>query len=455
MTIIFIFTFKIRWGELPLKKDRIELENILKFVIDKNTKNRKFINQIIDEEENLEISTAFEEVINGAKTLSSLSIPMLCLLTCAAYDATESEDIIPTEYFTQSEINQYKSMAYDDVNNESNGLKLPIVFDNVIALDPENYVMVIDTQFLVKMLHNNLIHYDYISQRSAIYLKGKDGDAIPVQDLNMKSVVEISDNMLNGTYLPDTLSLNVYSDDVEPLTYDPKKKKLEIHDGAYITILDGFHRLRGAERALYTNPDLPQKLFLTIRSYDEETSKRYFGQINTVNVVAPERLRELKSERNSDLVVKELQRKSELKEKIASAPAISKVAKHLTTFDLLSYTIDKVFNPKTRLEAKEIAIYLGDFFDYLIGNYYEEFVLKVNNYRKTYSHPLMFAGYITIAKIMQEKDMNFKKVTQVINKINFDDEELQSILTNSRGINNNRNRNKMIDYFKARGELFV
>lgn len=439
-----------------LKKERIELESVLEYVLFKHANKVKTVNRINEILDNEILSEAFEQILNGAKSLSSLSIPMLCVITCAVYEETEAADIKPTDFFMKSEIDQYKSMDFvANAKESTNDLKLPIIFDEVIMLDPENYVTVVDTNFLVKMLHNNLIHYDYKSQRSAIYIKGKDGDAIPVQELNMQSVTDISDHMLNGTYLPDTLSLNVYSDEVEPIIYNAKKKQLEISEGAYITILDGFHRLRGGERAVYLNPDLPQKLFLTIRSYDEETSKRYFGQINTVNVVAPERLRELKSERTSDLVVRDLQRNSELKEKIASAPSIYEVAGQLTTFDVLSYAIDKVYSPKTRIEAKETSSYLTDFFDYLIGSYYKEFVSNVNEFRKNYSHPLMFVGYIEISKQMLNKTIKPNKIQDIIKKIDFEDGELKLILNNPRGINNNRNRNKMIEYFKVWGENFV
>lgn len=455
MIIIFNFNFEISEVKNTLKKERIELEGVLEYVLFKHIHDRKTVKKINEILDDPKIVDAFDQLFAGKRTLSSLSIPMLCVITCAVYEATEAADIKPTDFFMKSEIDQYKSMDFANAKESTNDVKLPIIFDEVIMLDPENYVTVVDTNFLVKMLHNNLIHYDYKSQRSAIYIKGKDGDAIPVQELNMQSVTDISDHMLNGTYLPDTLSLNVYSDEIEPIIYNSKKKQLEISEGAYITILDGFHRLRGGERAVYLNPDLPQKLFLTIRSYDEETSKRYFGQINTVNVVAPERLRELKSERTSDLVVRDLQRNSELKEKIASAPSIYEVAGQLTTFDVLSYAIDKVYSPKTRIEAKETSSYLTDFFDYLIGSYYKEFVSNVNDFRKNYSHPLMFVGYIEISKQMLNKNIKPNKIQDIIKKIDFEDGELKLILNNPRGINNNRNRNKMIEYFKVWGENFV
>lgn len=440
---------------MSLKKERIELENYLKFVIDKYGIQRKVIKEIKGFLGNDKARDTLDNIIIGKNTLSSLSIPMLCVITCAVYEVTEYEDIDPREFFTNAEIKEYNNVDFENYSEENKHLTLPIILDNVTMVDEENYFMPTTAKFLVEWMQNNLLQYDYNSQRSAIYLTGKNGDAIAVQDLNMQSVVDIADNMKNGTYLPDTLSINVYSDDVEPLTYDPKKRKMEIHEGASITILDGFHRLRGSERALYDIPDLNQPLFLTIRSYDEETAKRYFGQINTVNVVAPERLRELKSERYSDLAVKDLQRKSELKEKIASAPSISKVAKQLTTFDLLSYAIDRTFNPKSRLEAKEVAAYLGDVFDYLIGSYYDEFVEKMNKHRNSYSHPLMFVGYITIGKIMYDKNIKPNKIKDIVSKIDFEDEDLQSILKNPRGINNKRNRNKILDYFRVRGDLIV
>ena len=135
----------------------------------------------------------------------------------------------------------------------------------------------------------------------------------------------------------------------------------------------GFIVFKSAVRAISVNPNLELELILSIRSYDTDTAKKYFGQINTVNVVKPERIRELKSEKHSDIVVRDLQLKSDLKGKIASSSRISEIAGQLTTFDILSYAIDETFAPTTKLEAKEVSEYLVDFFNYLVGSFVEEF----------------------------------------------------------------------------------
>ncbi|MBX4152245.1 DNA sulfur modification protein DndB, partial [Paenibacillus lautus] len=298
------------------------------------------------------------------------------------------------------------------------------------------------------MFHSQLITYDYETQRSAKYKRSKDG-VVPVPDVNRKSVEDISSHMLNETYLADMITLNVYSEEVEPLTYDSKHRTLIINEGATISILDGFHRLQAGVKAISVNPNLELEMILSIRSYDTDTAKKYFGQINTVNVVKPERIRELKSEKHSDIVVRDLQLKSDLKGKIASSSRVSEIAGQLTTFDILSYAIDEVFNPTTKLEAIDVSEYLVDFFNYLVGSFVDEFLDNPNDHRQTYiNHPLMFVGYVQIAKKFKEENRTLKELKKYVDSINFKDPKLIEILEDRKGINNKRNRNKLLDYFK-------
>ncbi|WP_211750459.1 DNA sulfur modification protein DndB, partial [Paenibacillus sp. Marseille-Q4541] len=331
-------------------------------------------------------------------------------------------------------------------NKKNKNLELPLVINNVTMLDDENYITDIDMTFLVKMLQSQLILYDYESQRSAVYVRTKD-KVVPTPDINIESVNTISQLMLNETYMPDMITLNAYSPEVDAVIYDQQARTLTINDGAVITILDGFHRLRGGEKAVMINPDLPQRMFLSIRNYDKEGQRNYFGQINTINVVKKERLEELKSERQADFVVRDLQRKSDLKGKIASASNISKIANQLTTFSVLAYAIDQVFKPETKLEANEVSKYLIDFFNYLLGSYVEEFLINPNEFRHSYSHPLMFAGYVQIAKNMRDNEIPLKQIKNYIDGIDFENQELQSILSNNRGINFDKNRRNIISYF--------
>ncbi|WP_170318600.1 hypothetical protein, partial [Paenibacillus sp. HGF7] len=168
---------------------------------------------------------------------------------------------------------------------------------------------------------------------------------------------------------------------------------------------------------------------LSIRVYDTDTAKKYFGQINTINVVKTERLEELKQEKVSYVAVKQLQINSDLKGKIASGSKISELAGHYTTSDILANAIDQVFEPKTAFEAKEVGVYLTDFFNNLLGVFDEEFNTKANLLRQ----PRMFIGYIVIAKIFKENDVPLSKIKNVIETIIEEDKELDKVVTYNKG----------------------
>ena len=52
----------------------------------------------------------------------------------------------------------------------------------------------------------------------------------------------------------------------------------------------------------------------------------------------------------------------------------------------------------------EVSNYLVDFFNYLVGSFVDEFLENPNGHRdKLINHPLMFAGYVQIAKTLKNK----------------------------------------------------
>jgi DGQHR domain-containing protein len=434
-----------------MKKDRELLEIELSKVITEIKSSVKSVHKINNQLTNFNIGIGtFNEIIKGERKLSELEIPLLCLISLTLFEQTGNKYISPDDYFTENEIIHSKSYFMDNSHNDNE--ILPIVFKDVIMLDYQSYVTKIDLSFLVKLFDAQLITYDYETQRSAKYKRLNDGGVVPTPDVNLRSVKDIAAHMLNETYLPDTLTLNVYSDEMEPLVYNEKTRTLTINDEAVISILDGFHRLQAARRAFSINNELILEMILSIRSYDSETAKKYFGQINTVNIVPKERLRELKSEKPSDIVVRDLNMKSDLTGKIASASRISEIADQLTTFDVLSYAINKVFNPKTKMEAKEVSNYLVDFFNYLVGSFVDEFLLNPSKYRDSLiNHPLMFAAYVQVAKNFQENNIKLIEIKNYINNIEFNNQELVEILKDKRGYNNKKNRDNVIDYFASRG----
>ncbi|EPD81310.1 DNA sulfur modification protein DndB [Paenibacillus sp. HGH0039] len=406
-------------------RDRSELESNLTNAIERIKYKRKNVEEVNKTLSEYDIPSGFfNEIIKKESLLGEIDTAVLCLISIAVFKIYGSDEVRAENYFTEGEISEarkYTGKEKDDVN-------LPISINSVLQIDHENFVTTIKISEPVKWYHNKIIVYDFETQRSAKYKKGRDG-VVPVPDVNLQSVKDIAEHMLNETYLPDMITLNVYSEDFDPITYNPKSKVLTIKEGAIVSILDGFHRLQGAVRALSVNPDLQQDIILSIRVYDTDTAKKYFGQINTINVVKTERLEELKQEKVSYVAVKQLQINSDLKGKIASGSKISELAGHYTTSDILANAIDQVFEPKTAFEAKEVGVYLTDFFNNLLGVFDEEFNTKANLLRQ----PRMFIGYIVIAKIFKENDVPLSKIKNVIETIIEEDKELDKVVTYNKG----------------------
>lgn len=430
-----------------MKKDREQLEILVMESITEIKVDRKKVLKANNHLSELGVALGtFDEISKGDRQLSALDPTLLFALSDALYDVTANMSIKPDQWFSAKEISYAKKELLN--NKESNRIMLPIALENVEMVNVDNYITKIRMADLVQWFHSQLIIYDFETQRSAKFKTGKNG-VVPVPDINLKSVKDIAENMLNGTYLEDMITLNIYSDEVEAVEYNPKTRLLTINEQAVISILDGFHRLQGGVRAYATNPELEQVMILSIRSYDTDTAKKYFGQINTINVVKKERLKELKSQEFSDLVVRDLQQKTDLKGKIASASKISELAGQLTTFDVLSFAIDNVYKPKNRLDAREISESLSKFFDYLLGSFVDEFMLNPNQYRDDYiNHSLVFVGYVVIAKHFEDNNIPVKEIKSFIEKINFKDKKLIEILNSKRGINNTKVRNEVIKYFE-------
>lgn len=430
-----------------MRKDRQDLEFYLHEMIKEIKLSRKKVLDVNKRLSNKGVPIGvFDEISKGIKPLSSVEMPLLCILTVVLFEVTNDAQINPVEWFTEKEIRVSRESIAE--RPSSSRVELPVTMENVISIQPDSYITKVKMSFLVSLFHSQLIVYDYETQRSAKYKRGKEG-VVPVPDLNMKSVKDIAKSMLSETYLEDMITLNVYSEDLEALDYNPDSQTLKILNGATISILDGFHRLQGGVRALAINSELDLEMILSVRSYDTETAKKYFGQINTVNTVKKERLKELKQEKFSDLVVRDIQKKSDLRGKIASASKISEIAGQLTTFDIMSFGVDSVYNPKSKLEAKEVADNLITFFDYLAGSFVDEFLSKPEAYRNTNrNHPLIFLGYIVIAKHFTDIRRPLAELKSFIESMDFRDEKLDELLHDRRGINNTKIRKSVIKYFQ-------
>ncbi|NMI04833.1 hypothetical protein HF638_12650 [Paenibacillus sp. SZ31] len=388
-----------------------------------------------------------------AQYITQIDASILYGVCQALFSVTGNEQLDPNQLFGKREIRDAQDNLKSIVQKRK---ELPISFSDTTMLKFDSYITKIAIADLVKMSESQLIVYDYETQRGAKYTVNQSGGVVKTPIVNKTSVKRIATKMADNHYFEDMITLNVYSTEVDPVTYHEDSRTLTINDGAIISILDGFHRLQGAVAALQMNPNLDLDMILSIRSYDHETAQKYFGQINTINVLKKERRDELAQERMSDKVVAILQRKSEIGKHIASATTVNELAGELTTFDIMSYSIDRMYHFDRQLDVIKTSNYLNDFFTYLVGSYPDEFSIDANK-RKTpiMSHPLMFIGYIVLSKFMKDHDIGLDEIEKYVNSIIFDYKELELLLNAKKSLTGNKRiRNQIINHFDStlRGE---
>ena len=441
-------------------------------VIDKFMKNRDELNEKLitaintikhDKEKVKRISEKLEEFdVSGGKTsqylthaeteIPKMDIRLLCILTEQVYIQTGDLEISPSEYFTELDIKKSKQFSGETERDEV--LKLPHTYYNVLSIDQENYFTTIDIKTIKSFMDANLIRYNFESQREAKYVN-RNGKIEKEVNTDARSVKEIKDHLLNGTLVSTLLTFNCLvgtGDNGDEIIYNAKKQELTITKGTLIEISDGMHRILGAIEALYEDPELKFTFQLAIKNYNTRMAQQYVGQINTVNKMSGSRLKELKENRYSDTVVKSIQTQSEMKGKISQTNRPTIEMGHLTSFALLSDTIDETFKISNKKEAMDLADYLGEFFDYLMGSFPDEFLNNPQEHKKAsiINSNSTFAGYIVLAKRMKDEEISMSELSEILEQIDFsrdnDEWEKLGVLENKRSTNGSRK--KMMKYFK-------
>ncbi|WP_186331655.1 DNA sulfur modification protein DndB [Paenibacillus xylanexedens] len=384
-----------------------------------------------------------QKINKNDETIKELELHYIIGIVGALHDANNA---LPSqdEYFGKREILEANEMLKV---KEPDKITLPYVLKDVIQVKYDSFITKISIKELVRMVNSQLIVYEEETQRGVAYKLNKSGGIVKAPIVNKASVKRIADKVSKNKYFEDMITLNVYSTEVDPVTYLEESKMLTINEGTVISILDGFHRLQGFVAATSINQEADFNQILSIRVYDYETAKQFFSQLNTINVLSKERKKELAEERLSDKVVTELKRKSEIGEQIASGSTISNIAGELTTFDLLSYAVDQMYKMERQFDVVNVTKYLNDFFVYLVGYYPDEFSKNVEDRKiKWMSHPLMFIGYIVLSKIMLDKNIELTEIKKYIGLL--EEGKISPMLYERNSLTNNKRiRNKLIEYF--------
>lgn len=356
-----------------------------------------------------------------AKELPNLDVRLLCLFAEQIYQKTGIEDLNIENYFTEHEIK--KARQYSGKLEIEDELEFPISFSPVIMIDRDKFSFVIDLKTLAKLSAAQKLHYNFDIQREAKRVK-RGNQIFKEAKLAMENVMEIKENLHKNNQEVTSIVLNAAvrtADSGSELSYNDRTMTLTINKGTRLDIVDGYHRTKATELAINENPNLDGKFLITMLNYTDDNAAKYQSQLAKATPISKQRQQYLEGSRNSDLVAKELMKKSDLNDKVSDINQIHSINNELVTYNVLADSIDKYFKLERMADVYDTSDYLIKYFNILLGSFPEEFLDNPNEIRKVslINENNMFVGYILLASRMMNDNIDASQVRKYIKEIDF------------------------------------
>jgi hypothetical protein len=404
---------------MRLGKHRELLEKELAKIFVKYNLDNNVINKIKEEFISRGVSSGeFLSIVDGKIQIETIPLNMLCLLTDLFYKETTEQNIKPDSFFTEQEISVAKNFRRESEELD----RYPIIFDNVMKIGEDHYVTYKTAQEVSGYYAKNLIVYNKQTQRNAKYSEYQD-KIVEMISINKSSISDIQNDIIEGRQITNFITLNILQNGEESFEYDAKSKTLTVYEGE-IDILDGFHRSLGMLSAVQKEPNVHYITGINIVNWDIEKSRRFIVQEDKRNKINTSYVKSLNPEKYENMIIKKINESSssDLKGKITTDNLLIRKHKALTTYDIINNTIQKEYKDiKTNRDASIIAEWLIEFFNELVGLYPNEFLTEIESIKEKsfINNENMFAGYISLAKELQNISNWRQKLQEVMSKIDF------------------------------------
>lgn len=215
---------------------------------------------------------------------------------------SKKENICLEDYFSSKEIAQYSKSVFVSFYSP-----YPIVFTKVLEVNTDQWVTVVDVDFLKNLYDNQIINYNINTQRNPV-IKYVNQVATYSINTNAKSIKEIEDLLNNSLFISNDLSLNMNLDDPSvSFTYDGRDLIL---NAGQLDIIDGYHRYKAAILLKQKSPNFNYSFIVNLMNFDEDKSKRYIAQEDKKNKILKAYAKSLDTTRYENMVVKRLNENS-------------------------------------------------------------------------------------------------------------------------------------------------
>lgn len=391
------------------------LRDLISSIVIKYNTDKNFYNQLAEEiNEKIKISK-IADLFNDNIKIEFFTKNELFWLIKSIYEITKDKDHKPEVFFTEGEITRFITTPIE-LEEEVVEMVFPYTLPTI---ENDQYTCArMPIAELVKYYLNGCIDYDKRLQRETkkVKLKGE-GYAERIKTYG-KNVKEIKEAILNNTFTPTEISLNILKgeieSDVEPYEYDKETLtlKIPVAKGIVVQIIDGYHRLKAMSEVLEEYPELKESNRVTkvnILYRDLVKAGGYIIQQSKGNKISPAKLKTLDTSDVTTGISNDLNTEGDtntnlLFNKIGlENEDVNKLDKY-TTIDILSKAIERhwTIDVKDLKQKRKIRQYLIDFFNEIISSYPDLFSnIKESRKKSALVQGIIFGGFIALAKKLE------------------------------------------------------
>lgn len=298
-------------------------------------------------------------------------------------------------------------------------------FEKVNQLKENEWLTSINAYELARLWESEQLVYYPETQRGVINKKGRNGKKdkdVPIRsEANIKAIQGL---IMRGKYFPDTLTLNILSED-NGVLYDAATSELDIKDGL-LCILDGYHRIKAIHNIyLYTQEfdfDLTKIIFpVKITNYDREEAKRQFRQYSLGMKINSSRSESFNLDDAVSNIVRELNFHGALEglinDKTNSITEDNK--EHIVAFTTLTQAIRDAFKKiDSEKDEEEILAFLQEYFEELMLLFPQMRTYEGRRESKDYElvcENFFFYVWISFAKKLYDNVVRFQERNKIYN----------------------------------------
>lgn len=212
----------------------------------------------------------FADYVSERKSLDEVSNIMFFMMLDSHEAIVNPNKSIISQYFTEKEIEDFSKIK---IENEE--IQFPLIF-NVIEISDDQWIGMIETNFLISLNENQLINYNPETQRTMQHVIRNGNDYYCIK-VNSNAVNSISKEMSSSTYIPSPITLNIPEGE-EDFVYIPDKHQLIINSIKAFDIIDGYHRFLGINKCKTIDEEFNYHMELRITHFNVEKAQRFIYQ---------------------------------------------------------------------------------------------------------------------------------------------------------------------------------